>query len=162
MKNFNRRSMMALAAGAVLGDPWVEGEPLGETGEEGMSNQNAEVVGKYVNAWERRDLTAITVVIHPEIQFKSPTASMHGRNKYVEATARFLPMLERVELRAQFVSDKGAMLAYDFVCREPIGACPTAELVRIKDGLIYVSEVFFDARPFEAFAKAQATRNDAK
>jgi hypothetical protein len=160
--NINRRSMMTLAAGAVLGAPWVAGEPLGETGEECMSKQNADVVAKYVAAWERRDLTDITALIHPEIQFKSPTASLNGRDKYVEATARFLPMLERVELRAQFVSDDGAMLAWDFVCRPPIGACPTAELVRIKGGLIYVSEVFFDARSFEAFAKAQAARKDAK
>jgi len=154
--------MMALAAGALVGAPYIVGQPLEEKGEHCMSKENAEVVAKYVAGWERRALTDIAALIHPEIQFKSPTAMLNGRDKYVEATARFLPLLERVDVRAKFVSDDGAMLAYDFVCRAPIGACPIAELVRIKDGLVYVSEVFFDARPFEAFAKAQAARKDAK
>jgi len=162
MMKFKHKSVLALAASAAFAAPWVMAEPLGKTGEQSMSNKNADVVAKYVAAWERRDLNEIAALIHPEVQFKSPTASLQGREKYIQATASFLPLVERVDLRAQFVSDEGAMLAYDFVCKAPIGACPTAELVRIKDGLIYVSEIFFDARPFEAFAKAQAAQKAAK
>jgi hypothetical protein len=48
------------------------------------------------------------------------------------------------------------------VCCDPIGRCPTAELVRVQDGLIRESQVFFDARPFEAMARGQTARKDAK
>jgi len=123
-----------------------------------MPNSNAEVCAKYVDAWKRRDLNAISAMVHAEIKFKSPTATTEGRDKYAAATARFLPLLLRVDVRAQFSSSEGAMVAYDFVCIDPIGSCPIAELIRFKDGLVCESEVFFDARPFEAFAKAQASR----
>jgi len=81
---------------------------------------------------------------------------------YVAAAARFLQLLLRVGVRAQFSAGEEAMVAYDFVCAEPIGTCPTAELVRFRDGLVRESEIFFDARPFEAFAKAQVARGEAR
>jgi hypothetical protein len=43
-----------------------------------------------------------------------------------------------------------------FVCRPPIGVSSTAEMVRFQDGLIRDTELFFDARPFEAMQKAMA------
>jgi hypothetical protein len=54
------------------------------------------------------------------------------------------------------------MFAYDFVCRDPIGVCRTAELVRFQDGLIRDIELFFDARPFEAMQRTQADRATPK
>ncbi len=127
-----------------------------------MSSSMADVCTRYVDAWRRKDSESILALLHPEIHFKSPTAETEGREKYIPGLTRFLSIVERVDLRAQFVSNEGAMFAYDFVCRAPIGVCPTAELVRFKDGLIRKSEVFFDARPFEALAKAQAARTDSK
>jgi hypothetical protein len=83
------------------------------------------------------------------------------RDKVLASAARVFPLLERLETRAQFVSRDRAMFAYDFICREPIGVCLTAELVRFQDGLIRDIELFFDARPFEAFQRAQAQRPSA-
>jgi hypothetical protein len=54
------------------------------------------------------------------------------------------------------VSGDRAMFAYDFICRDPIAVCRTAELLRFTDGLILDIELFFDARPFEAMQRTQA------
>jgi hypothetical protein len=110
----------------------------------------------YLDAWARKDLDAIGARIYHDVVFKSPTASTTGRAAYLAATARFLTMVEQVVVRGRFVSGDRAMFAYDFVCHAPVGVCPTAELIRVEDGLVRESEIFFDARPFEALARARA------
>ena len=127
-----------------------------------MTASIEQVSTAYLSAWTRKDLEGIAACLHPAVQFKSPTAETNGRDKYLAATARVLPLLDRIDIRAQFTSGDRAMFAYDFVCREPIGVSRTAELVRLEGGLIRESEVLFDARPFEAFARAQAARADSK
>jgi SnoaL-like domain len=116
----------------------------------------------YLDAWARKDLDGIAARVHPDVRFKAPMQVLNGRDAYLAATARVFPLLERFETRAQFVAGDRAMFAYDFVCREPIGVCPTAELVRFQDGLIRDIELFFDARPFEALQRAQAQRPGVK
>lgn len=112
----------------------------------------------YFDAWARKDLDGLAALLHPEVHFKSPTAQTDGRDKYLAAAARVFPLLEGFKIRAQFVSGERAMAAYDFICRAPIGVSATAELIRFEGGLVRESEVFFDARPFEAFARAMAQR----
>jgi hypothetical protein len=50
------------------------------------------------------------------------------------------------------------MFWHDFVCRDPIGLAPTAELVRFEGGLVRESHIVFDVRPFEAFARVLQER----
>jgi hypothetical protein len=48
------------------------------------------------------------------------------------------------------------------VCRQPIGVSSTAEMVRFRNGLIRDTQLFFDARPFEAVQKAMASKAASK
>ena len=109
----------------------------------------------YLNAWSRKDLDGIAVHLHPEVHFKGPMQELNGRDAVLASSKRIFPPLERLNVRAQFVSGERAVFAYDFVCREPIGVCRTAELVHFQDGLIRDIELFFDARPFEAMQRAR-------
>ena len=115
----------------------------------------------YLDAWSRKDLEGIAARLHPQVHFKGPQQELNGREAVLEATRRIFPLLEGFEVRARFVSGDRAMFAYDFICREPIGVCRTAELVRFEDGLIRETELFFDARPFEAMQRAQAAKGAA-
>jgi hypothetical protein len=110
----------------------------------------------YLNAWSRKDLDGIAARLHAEVHFKGPMQELNGRDAVLAASKQIFPLLERLDVRAQFVSGERAMFAYDFVCREPIGVCRTAELVHFQDGLIRDIELFFDARPFEAMQRARA------
>jgi len=121
-----------------------------------MSESIEEVSKAYIDAWARKDLDGIAAHVHPQVHFRSPNADTTGRAAYVAAVARMLPLLEGIDVRAQFVSGDSAMFVYDFICRAPIGICRTAELLRFEDGLVRESEVFFDPRPFEALARARA------
>ena len=110
----------------------------------------------YLDAWSRKDLDGISVHLHPEVYFKGPMQELQGREAVLASSKRMFALLERLEVRARFVSGDRAMCAYDFVCREPIGVCRTAELLRFRDGLICDIELFFDARPFEAMQRARS------
>jgi hypothetical protein len=110
----------------------------------------------YLKAWSARDLQTLAALLHADIEFRSPNAQTRGREAYLAAVGRMLPLLIRLDVHARLHGPASAMFVYDFVCREPIGAVRTAERVCIEDGLIRDSEVFFDPRPFEALAQARA------
>lgn len=123
-----------------------------------MSKSIESICAAYLDAWSRKDLPGIAVHIHPDVRFKGPMQVFQGREPYLGATNRVFPLLEKLDLRARFISGDRAMLVYDFVCRDPIGVSRTAEMVRFEGELIRETELFFDARPFEAMQKTQAAR----
>jgi hypothetical protein len=111
----------------------------------------------YLDAWSRKDAAALERAVHADVTFRSPTATTTGRAAYVAAATRVFPLLESLAVRATFLDGERAMVAYDFVCRAPIGRSPTAELLRFEGDQVRESEVFFDARPFEAFVRARSS-----
>ena len=156
MTNIDRRSLLTLAATAAL----LPLEACGIRFDKGvrMATTNEQASAAYLAAWEKKDLDGIKARLHPEVHFKGPMQELNGRDAVLAAAQRVFPLLVRFEALAQFVAQDRAMFAYDFVCREPIGVCPTAELVRFENGLIRDIALFFDARPFEAFQRAEARR----
>jgi hypothetical protein len=157
--HLDRRTVLALAAGATLASRSVWGVQVFRTGGD-MTTSIEAACTAYLDAWARKDLSGIAARLHPAVRFKGPMQELNGRESVLAAAERVFPLLERFETWAQFVSRDRAMFAYDFICREPIGVCPTAELVRFEDGLIRDIQLFFDARPFEAFQRAQAQRTN--
>lgn len=119
-----------------------------------MSDSIDKVCTRYLDAWSRKDLGGIAACLHTEVDFKSPNAHTQGREAFLSATKRFFPLVQKLDVHARFVSSDQAMFAYDFVCIPPVGICPTAELLTFQDGLIRVSQIYFDARPFEALQRA--------
>ncbi len=157
----NRRSILALASGALI----ASRAACAQVAQQGIPTMQKSIdsnCAAYLDAWSRKDLDGIAIHLHPEVHFKGPMQELNGRDAVLAASKRIFPLLERLEVRARFVSGNRAMFAYDFVCREPIGVCRTAELIRFEDGLIRDIELFFDARPFEAMQRAQADRAIAK
>jgi hypothetical protein len=151
----NRRSAIALAGGALIASHTARSH-IAQPGETTMPKSIDSNCAAYLDAWSHKDLDGIAVHLHPQVHFKGPMQELNGREAVLASSERIFPLLERLDVRARFVSGERAMFAYDFVCRAPIGVCRTAELVRFEDGLIRDIELFFDARPFEAMQRAQA------
>jgi hypothetical protein len=150
-----------LAGGALI----VSRTAWPQTAQPGDSNMPKSIdsdCAAYLEAWSRKDLDGVAVHLHPDVHFKGPMQEINGREAVLASSKRIFPILERLDVRARFVSGDRAMFAYDFVCRDPIGVCRTAELVRFQDGLIRDIELFFDARPFEAMQRAQAASGAKK
>ena len=127
-----------------------------------MSNSLKDVCARYLAAWQKKDIEAITACVHPDIRFISPTATFDGREKYLAAAKRFFTIFSKLDLNGEFYGDDAAMFSLDFHCVAPIGDCPTAEFVSFKDGLIQTDQLFFDAQPFAAMAHAKATAAGGK
>jgi ketosteroid isomerase-like protein len=153
----NRRAVLALTGGTLIAAraAWPQ---MAQSGESTMPKSPDSICADYLDAWSHKDLDRIAAHLHPDVHFKGPMQETNGREAILEGAKRVFPLLERFEVRARFVSGDHAMFAYDFVCRDPIGVCRTAELVRLQDGLIRDIELFYDARPFEAMQRAQADR----
>jgi SnoaL-like domain len=156
-----RRSVLALT-GAAFVAPGADMPKAAQQGDPTMQKSIDSNCAAYLDAWSQKDLDGIAVHLHPDVDFKGPMQELKGREAVLTSAKRIFPVLERFEVRARFVSGDRAIFVYDFVCREPIGVCRTAELVKFQDGLIRNIELFFDARPFEAMQRAQANRDTQK
>ena len=159
---FNRRTALSLTAAAALMSRTTFAATPERTGETPMSNSLEEVCAKYLNAWQKKDINAIAACAHPDIRFISPTATFSGRDKYLASAQQFFAIFDRLDRHKEFYADDAAMFALNFHCIAPIGDCPTAELVAIKDGLICTDQLFFDAQPFAAMAHAKAAAAGGK
>ena len=127
-----------------------------------MPHSVRELCERYYDAWQHKNLQGILGCVHPQIAFKSPNATTQGRDAYAAAARRFLPLVDRVEVRKTFTDTDAAMVAVDFHCIQPVGPCPTAERMKLRDGLIVEDELYFDPRPFEALARARAAAQAVK
>ena len=148
----NRRNALSMITAGAL---------LASAGSAHAARKNASLLSAYLDAWKQKDVRAIIACLSDDVHFTAPNAETRGRTSYEEATARFLRIVERVDVRARFVSGNRAMIAWNFVCIDPIGTSATAELLSIKDGRIADTQVFFDTAPFAAFARAQQLKPKA-
>jgi hypothetical protein len=157
----NRRSLLLLAGSALVSANPARAKAA-QTGDSTMSKENESNATAYIKAWSRKDIDGIAAHLHPAVHFKGPMQELNGRDAVLASAKRIFPILERMDIRGQFVSGNRAVFVYDFICRQPIGVCRTAEFVRFEDGLVRDTELFFDARPFEAMQRAQAAGTTAK
>jgi hypothetical protein len=111
---------------------------------------------EYLQAWNRKDLAAIEGLIADGVAFRGPMAETTGRQAFTNAVAKMFPLLQRIDVRHVYGDADHTVAVYDFVCAPPIGKCRTTELLRFESGRICASELFFDARPFEALMRASA------
>ena len=111
---------------------------------------------EYLQAWNRKDLAAISGLIAENVSFKGPMSETTGRQAFTEAVAKMFPLLQRIDVRHVHGHADHTVAVYDFVCAQPIGKCRTAELLSFESGRIRASELFFDARPFEALMRGAA------
>jgi ketosteroid isomerase-like protein len=117
------------------------------------SQENLKVVNSYLAAWRNKDLKGIGEHLHPDVRFIAPSAMATGKGPFLAAAERVFRLLRSLEVQATFASGDQAVAIYDFKCVEPIGNCPTAELLTLRDGQITQTQLFFDPRPFDKLAK---------
>lgn len=106
------------------------------------------IAESYIDAWSRKDINAIAKLVHPQINLKSPMTELTGKDRFLEAVKKTLEPLERVNVRAKFVSGAQAVLIYDFHMKE-VGLVRNANLMQMEDNLVRSVELFFDASPFK-------------
>lgn len=108
-----------------------------------------DLVERYYNTIKEKNTAHCAPLLHSDVQFSAPLATLHGKEAVLKALEGFSRAIEDLTVRAKCASDNQVMFAYDVQFPAPIGTIPSAVLMHFKDGLIAKIELFYDARPFE-------------
>lgn len=113
---------------------------------------NEVLVDRYFDALARRDLTTVRALVHDDLVFKGPLATLDKADDYLLGLEHITAGVERLERRGVFSDGDRVVQIYDVTFVEPAVIVPVAESLRIADGKIAAIEMIMDPRPLVAHA----------
>jgi hypothetical protein len=116
------------------------------------------VARAHVEAFGRKDFTAMERSFAPDISFKGPSGSISGPAAVLGGYQHLGPILLRNDVRKLLVDGDDACVIYDFVTDTPGGAVATVEWLQIKEGRIHAIWLLFDRGPWPAVMEELARR----
>jgi ketosteroid isomerase-like protein len=93
-------------------------------------------------------------LIADDIAFTRPGSSTKGKDAYVEATTRFLRMVNTSSVKELIIEDNKIFALVHYELLSPKGnraSSDVAELLTVKDGKISTFTIFFDTAAFREF-----------
>lgn len=109
-----------------------------------MATDPRELVTSYIQAVGERRLEALPPLLEPDAEFSLGDDTIRGREEFVGAFRRLLPIIERNEIRHLFVDGDEACVVYDFVTSTPVGPVLSVEHLRLRNGRIASSTLVFE------------------
>ena len=114
-----------------------------------MNANTLELAEAFMNAFNEKDISRITAMVHPEIRFKSPINEASNRESYLPVVRRLLANIKGLRIKSKFASGNQAMFTYELNFNEPVGIVSSAILITFEGDQVKGLEVFYDARRFE-------------
>ena len=116
-----------------------------------VANEARSVGERYFDAWTSGDFDTARALVHNDLTFCGPFETFRRADEFFESLRRVGGgLLERAEKKRMFADGEDVCIIYDFVAHEPVGASPTVEWYRVRDGKIAEIQIVFDTRPFAA------------
>jgi len=109
-----------------------------------MATDTHELVTSYIRAVGERRLEALPPLLEPDAEFTLGDNTFRGREAFVGAFRRLLPIIERNEIRHLFVDGDEACVVYDFVTSTPVGPVLSVEHIKLRNGRIASSTLVFE------------------
>lgn len=109
-----------------------------------MNEMARDLVTAYIEAVGRRDLGALPAMLEPDATFILGDNTLRGRDAFVGAFKRLLPIIERNDIRHVFVDGDEACVVYDFVTNTKVGPVLSVEHVKLRNGRIAQSTLVFE------------------
>ncbi|HKC90120.1 MAG TPA: nuclear transport factor 2 family protein [Candidatus Limnocylindria bacterium] len=109
-----------------------------------MTTDARELVTSYIAAVGERRLEALPPLLEPDAQFTLGDNTVRGREAFVGAFRRLLPIIERNDIRHLFVDGDEACVVYDFVTSTPVGPVLSVEHLGLRNGRIASSTLVFE------------------
>jgi hypothetical protein len=109
-----------------------------------MATDAQELLTTYIQAVGERRLEAMPPLLEPDAEFTLGDNTLRGRDAFVGAFRRLLPIIERNEIRHLFVDGDEACVVYDFVTSTPVGPVLSVEHIRLRNGRIASSTLVFE------------------
>ena len=115
-----------------------------------------DVVGSYYEAWiaGKGDFTAVPLA--PDFAFTGPVASFDSAAGFRDMAAQAGPMVTRFSIRRQFVDGDTVCSIIDWEMALPVAPMTSAEILRVRDGLIVRGALIYDAQDLRAAMAAGA------
>jgi len=101
-----------------------------------MATDARELLTSYIQAVGERRLEALPPLLDADAEFTLGDNTVRGRDGFVGAFRRLLPIIDHNEIRHLFVDGEAACVVYDFVTNTPVGPVLSVEYIRLKNGRI--------------------------
>jgi hypothetical protein len=109
-----------------------------------MASDVRELLTSYIQAVGEGRLEALPPLLDPDAEFTLGDNTFRGRDAFVGAFRRLLPIIERNEIRHLFVDGDEACVVYDFVTSTPVGPVLSVEYIKLRNGRIASSTLVFE------------------
>ena len=109
-----------------------------------MAMDPRELLTSYIQAVGDRRLEALPPLLDPDAEVTLGDNTLRGRDAFVGAFRRLLPIIDHNEIRHLFVDGDAACVVYDFVTNTPVGAVLSVEYIRLRNGKIASSTLVFE------------------
>ncbi|MDP9275680.1 MAG: nuclear transport factor 2 family protein [Chloroflexota bacterium] len=109
-----------------------------------MATDPRELVTSYIQAVGERRLEDLPPLLESDAEFTLGDNTFSGREAFVGAFRRLLPIIERNDIRHLFVDGDEACVVYDFVTNTPVGPVLSVEHIKLRNGRIASSTLVFE------------------
>ena len=109
-----------------------------------MATDARELLTSYIRAVGERRLEALPPLLDSDAEFTLGDNTVRGRDAFVGAFRRLLPIIDHNEIRHLFVDGDEACVVYDFVTNTPVGPVLSVEYIHLRNGLIASSTLVFE------------------
>ena len=109
-----------------------------------MATDARELLTSYIQAVGERRLEALPPLLDPDAEFTLGDNTFRGRDAFVGAFRRLLPIIDRNDIRHLFVDGDEACVVYDFVTNTPVGPVLSVEYIKLRNGRIASSTLVFE------------------
>lgn len=106
----------------------------------------ADVATAYIEAFGRRDLTAVATLLDADVVFESPRVRLTGAAPVLAAIEEFAQVVTGVDIIASLGDEEQATIVYDMKTG-PFGTVRAVDHLIVRDGLITSDVLVFDTQP---------------
>lgn len=107
-----------------------------------------DLVDRYFTALTSQDFTTLRTLLHDDLTFKGPLATLNTANDYLHGLEHVTARMTGAERRIVFAAGEDVCQVYDVTFASPAVTVPVAEWLQVRDGRIAAIQMFLDARPF--------------
>src|SRR3954447_24779840 len=122
-------------------------------------NSARDLVDRYFAALTARDLTTVRTLLHDDLSFKGPLATLDNADAYLHGLGHVTAAMTGLERRVVVAEGENVIQTYDLILGSA-AAVPVAEWLQVRDDRIAAIQMFLDARAF-IDATAQPTAGAA-
>ena len=109
-----------------------------------MTIASRDLVDSYIQTVGARRLEDLRPLLTDDATFLFGDTRVHGREAFIDAFRRLMPILDRTDISHTFVDGDEACVVYDFVTNTKVGAVLSVEHIKLRDGRIAESTLVFE------------------